>query len=148
VTQAAAKCAEVVSLDQRRARKRSPDRPGPPPRKITVLPTVRPEPAPPPPARKAQPTFCHAGEACVAHPSLGSPAKLNRYNTTRVGDALYCYWCREKIARERTVDTATRRDSERAAAARHVSRPSPKTPAASAQARPPQAGPPPEGAAL
>ncbi len=143
MTHAPANCAEVLSLDGRRARKRSPGSPGPPSRKITVLPAVRPEPAPPPPERKAQPTFCHAGEACVAYPSLGSPAKLNRYNTTRVGDALYCYGCREKIARERTVDTATRRDSERAAAARRVSRPTPKTPAA-----PAHAGPPPEGAAL
>ena len=140
MTQAAAKPADIVYLDRHRKRKPLPDRPGPPSRKLTVLPTVRPAPPPPPTGRKTELAFCNAGQSCVAYPSLNSPARLNRYNTTRVGEALYCYGCREKIARERTADTAARRSSEVSAAGRHVSRAASVTRTAPQQANPPLHG--------
>ena len=95
-------------------------------RAVTRLPAARPAPLPPPaapPPAKPAPQLCTAGEACVAHERLGSPAKLSRHNRQKIGGHRYCYGCRGEISAELSRSTDRRHDSEAAAAARFVSRP-------------------------
>ena len=93
-------------------------------RAVTRLPAARPAPMPPaaPPPAKPAPQLCAAGKACVAHESLGSPARLSRHNRQKIGGARYCYRCREEIYAELSRSTDRRHDSEAAAAARFISR--------------------------
>lgn len=95
-------------------------------RRLVVLPTVRAEEYP---ARGShtmgktqarKPALCAGGEACVSYDDLGSPAKLSRHNTARIGGKRYCYGCRSAIADAGTRSTAHRRLSESSAARAHM----------------------------
>ena len=92
------------------------------PPKVTVLPAARPAPLPPSSealSSREPVAYCFAGGACVAHATLGSPAKLSRHNRQRIGGERYCYGCHAKIADERTRTLATRRRPEASAATYH-----------------------------
>ena len=93
------------------------------PGKVTVLPPARPAPLPPASKAPAEPVaYCSAGEACVAHPTLDSPARLSRHNRQRIDGERYCYGCLARIADERTRTLDSRRRPEASAASRHKRR--------------------------
>ncbi|MDP9474345.1 MAG: hypothetical protein M3R38_01365 [Actinomycetota bacterium] len=74
--------------------------------KVTILPTVRP--TPPPPPRKAEPKpvyRCNSGKKCPAYAQFGKAEKIR----TSKGPKGYCDRCLTRRGEEATKDLSARR---------------------------------------